>query len=146
VLAAHFAFNNFYKEEEPMAILANLGSAIPKPAFAKSMEATLAVALGNPWGNSFAALPYAKQILDHLRPEQWEYYLNECLQRDRTVLDKLAFDNKPLIRWMKFTADYELFKLKISERVVRIFIEACDSQSRTKAQQQAEAMRSAITA
>jgi hypothetical protein len=47
---------------------------------------------------------------------------------------------------MKFTADYELFKLKISERVVRIFIEACDSQSRTKAQQQAEAMRSAITA
>jgi hypothetical protein len=106
VLAAHFAFNNFYKEEEPMSVLAQLGTAIPMPAFAKCMEATLAVWLGNRWGYSFSACSYAGRVLDSLRKTQWEYYLDQCLSRDRTVLDKLANDERPGERWRQLVAKY----------------------------------------
>jgi hypothetical protein len=80
VLAAHFGFNNYFNEIEPMAILAQLGTAIPKPAFAKSMEATLAVWLGNHWGYSWSAESHAEKVLNSLRAEQWSYYINECLR------------------------------------------------------------------
>jgi hypothetical protein len=108
------------------------------------MEATFAVALGNAWGHSFSALPHAKKIFASLRPEQWEYYMNECLRRDRTVLDKLAFDDKPLNRWIKLNADYEWYKLAFSDKKVREFIESCDSASTQKAKQQASVMRGSI--
>jgi len=94
-----FEMNNFYNEQEPMSHLADLGTAIPKPAFAKCLEATIAVWLGNYWGNSWAAEARAERILKSLRPEQWEYYINECLPRDRTVLDKLITSDKPINRW-----------------------------------------------
>jgi hypothetical protein len=100
VLAAHFAFDNFQNEEQPMETLADLGTSIPKPAFGKCMEATLSVWLGNYWGNSWAAEPHAARVLDSLRAEQWEYYLNEYLRRDRTILDKLASDENytPMVK------------------------------------------------
>ena len=53
------------------------------------MEAMLAVWLGNSWGYSWAAA-FAARVFDGLLDEQWEYYLSECLRRDRTVLDKLT--------------------------------------------------------
>ena len=89
-----------------METLANLGTAIPKPAFAKCMEATLAVWLGNPWGHSWGAAPHARTVFESLRTEQWEYYLNECLRRDRTVLDKIAGDEKPVARWIELVQLY----------------------------------------
>jgi hypothetical protein len=106
VLSAHFAPNNFYNEQEPMQTLAKLGTSIPMPAFAKCMEAILAVRLGNRWNIAFAAQPFAKQILDSLRPTQWEYYFNECLAHDRTVLDKLAYENNPVTRWFEVVDTY----------------------------------------
>ena len=113
VLSAHFGFNNFLNEQEPMETLAGLGTAIPWPAFPKCMEAVLAVWLGNQWGHSFASEPPAKKVLVSLRAEQWEYYLNECLRRDRTVLDKLAQKGKPLLRWFKLAETYEFGKLEV---------------------------------
>src|SRR5260370_1797069 len=98
-----------------MRVLANLGTAIPRPAFAKCMEATLAVWLGNRWGNTWAAEKYAQQVFNSLGSEQWEYYLNECLWRDRTVLDKLAEDNKPLERWVKLVNTCRLSSLTIQK-------------------------------
>lgn len=106
VLAAHFAMNNFYNEAVPMRTLANLGSTIPMPAFAKCMEATIAVRLGNRWGEAFAAQPHAKQVLDLLRSTQWEYYFNECLARDRTLLDKLVEETNPINKWMEIVRTY----------------------------------------
>jgi hypothetical protein len=106
VLTTHFAMNNYYNEREPMQTLANLGSSIPMPAFAKCMEATLAVYLGNYWGHGWAAEPYAIQMLATLRPTQWSYYFNECLSRDRTVLDKLATEAKPIARWQALVNMY----------------------------------------
>ncbi|HTD23337.1 MAG TPA: hypothetical protein VK738_11825 [Terriglobales bacterium] len=124
VLAAHFGFNNFHNEQEPMAILASLGTAIPRPAFAKCMEATLAVWLGNSWGVSFAAAPSARKLLDSLRSEQWEYYFNECLRRDRTVLDKLSGDTKPMQRWKSLISAYNPQRFSIRELSVRKLLNA----------------------
>ncbi len=124
VLAAHFGFNNFYTEQEPMEILASLGTAIPRPAFAKCMEATMAVWLGNSWGHSFAAEPAARKIFDSLRDEQWEYYFNECLRRDRTVLDKMT-EVKPVSRWIRLARMYFFDKLGIRKSAhVRKFVDA----------------------
>ena len=130
VLTAHFGFNNFFNEQEPMETLANLGTAIPKPAFAKCMEATLAVWLGNGWGNSWAAEPASRKVLDSLRSEQWEYYLSECLRRDRTVLDKLAYGGKPLLRWYGLAATYNFGGLRIRFLKSK---QLCDASMRTQA-------------
>jgi len=106
VLSAHFAMNNFYNEQAPMQMLANLGTTIPMPAFAKCMEATLAVRLGNRWGMAFNAQEAAKQVLSSLQANHWEYYFNECLHRDRTVLDKLSFEVKPIKEWRAVVSEY----------------------------------------
>jgi hypothetical protein len=117
VLSAHFAMDNFYKEQEPMRMLANLGTSIPMPAFAKCMEATLAVRLGNRWGEAWSAQPSAERVLNSLRSTQWDYYFNECFSRDRTVLDKLAGEIKPRARWRQLVAAYinSDFKPKIEQ-------------------------------
>ncbi len=106
VLAAHFAYNNFFNEEKPLSILASLGTAIPQPAFPKCMEAILAVYLGNKWGHAYTSETLASEILSGLRHQQWEYYINECLVSDRTVLDKLAYDDKPTKRWISMIEKY----------------------------------------
>lgn len=119
VLTAHYGYNNFSNEQEPMETLANLGTAIPKPAFAKCMEATLAVWLGNPWGHSWGAAPHARTVFESLRTEQWEYYLNECLRRDRTVLDKIAGDEKPVARWIELVQLYGLENRTVRDVPIR---------------------------
>jgi hypothetical protein len=124
VLAAHFGFNNFYTEQEPMAILAALGTAVPRPAFAKCMEATVAVWLGNQWGYSYGAELFPQKIFDSLRAEQWEYYFTECLRRDRTVLDKMA-ETRPLNRWVSLARKYEFSDLSVRKSPhVKRFLDA----------------------
>jgi hypothetical protein len=144
VLAAHFAYQNFYNEREPMEMLAALGTAIPKPAFGKCMEATLAVYLGNYWGNTWAAEAPAKSVFDTLRTEQWEYYLNECLPRDRTVLDKLSSDNKPTGRWIQLVDDYKISKFKVREERIAKLLRATASQDLPTIQKQAKEVRLAV--
>jgi hypothetical protein len=124
VLSAHFGLNNYHNEEEPMSNLANLGTTIPKPAFAKCMEATLAVWLGNHWGYSYRARPYADKVLQSLRREQWEYYVNECFPRDRTVLDKLSSHGSPVGWWKQLVVTYGLASIMIREKPVKLFMTA----------------------
>jgi hypothetical protein len=144
VLAAHFAYQNFYNEREPMEMLAALGTAIPKPAFANCMEATLAVYLGNYWGHTWAAQPAAKSVFDSLRTEQWEYYLNECLRRDRTVLDKLSSDDKPTKRWVRLVEEYNLPKFKVREQIIAKLLKSTASRDLATIQQQAKTVRLAV--
>jgi hypothetical protein len=141
VLAAHFAYQNYYNEREPMEILAALGTAIPKPAFAKCMEATLAVYLGNYYGIAYASQAAAKSVLDSLRPEQWEYYFNECIRRDRTVLDKLSAEDKPTKRWVQLVEDYRLSKIKVREQMIAKLLKATTSKGLAEVKQQAHAVR-----
>lgn len=144
VLAAHFAYQNFYNEREPMEMLAALGTAIPRPAFAKCMEATLAVYLGNYWGHTWAAQSAAKNVFDSLRSEQWEYYLNECLGRDRTVLDKLSSDNEPTGRWVQLVDTYQLSKFRVREPRIAKLIRVSASQDIKAVQAQANAVRLSV--
>jgi hypothetical protein len=137
VLSAHFATNNFYNETAPMSVLANLGTAIPMPAFAKCMEATLAVWLGNPWGFSWLAEKHASRVLDSLRPTQWEFYINECLPRDRTVLDKLS-EGKPKARWQELVGKYVSSKFKPKDKIVDKLLTASRSKSNSKVKQEIE--------
>lgn len=124
VLSAHFAFNNFYSEADPMQTLANLGTAIPMPAFGKCMEATLAIRLGNRWGRAFSAQAPALQVLERLRQTQWDYYLNECLPRDRTVLDKLALEEKPVKNWCEVATTFLSNSPRPKDRFVNALLDA----------------------
>lgn len=144
VLSAHFGFNNFFNEEEPMSLLASLGTAIPRPAFAKCMEATLAVFLGNYWGQAWAAVPHAKNVLDSLRREQWEYYFNQCLRRDRTVLDKLVDEGKPLARWITLSDIYDLASFNITDVNVRKLVEATMSRRTDQVRLRAQKLRELV--
>ncbi|SIO23507.1 hypothetical protein SAMN05444166_3150 [Singulisphaera sp. GP187] len=119
VLDAHFGINNFHNEAAPMSNLASLGTTIPKPAFGKCIEATLAVWLGNSYGQSWTAIQYATNLLTMLRPEQWEYYINECLPRDKTLLDKLNYGGKPASRWPELVKTYNLSKMTFNDKTVR---------------------------
>lgn len=140
VLAAHFAINNFYNEREPMAALANLGTSIPLPAFGKCMEATLAVRLGNFWGVAFDAQQWASKVLESLRPNQWEYYLNNCLPRDKTVLEKLSSEPKPVRNWIDLIQDRVSAKFEPKQEVKRLF-EASVNRSVENVTRHAKALR-----
>jgi hypothetical protein len=118
VLTAHFGYNNFYNEPEPMRVLADLGTTIPLPAFPVCMTATLCVRLGNRWGYSGAAQAAASQVLDGLRKEQWEYYLNHCLRSDKNILDKLASDDRPLKRWVELVGEFDLNAKEVPDKHV----------------------------
>ncbi len=123
VMDAHFAFNNFYHEAAPLRELAMLGSTIPRPAFPLCMRAVLCVKLGNSYGIANAAQGDADAVLRTLRKEQWEYYLNECLPSDKTILDKIQND-KPADRWISLCAEYGLGQLQINDLIVRGLIAA----------------------
>lgn len=124
VLSAHFAFNNFYNEREPMEALAALGTTIPRPAFAKVIEAAMAVRLGNRWGIATNAQSAAKQVLGLLRPFQWQYYFDECLARDRTVMDKIAFDEGPARRWCEIVQELDLGTFEPKSKFVKALFDA----------------------
>jgi hypothetical protein len=90
VLAAHQGMNNFYNEPKPMRELAAMGSSIPGPAFSSVMTAALVVKLGNRYGVSWEAQPYADQILGTMTAERWSYYLTQQLPQDSVILSKLT--------------------------------------------------------
>jgi hypothetical protein len=122
LLSAHFGFNNFYNEVAPMKTLAGLGTTIPKPAFPKCMEAIVAVSIGNRYGYSYDARPHANEMLDSLRSDQWDYYLNECVFADRTLLDKLTEGGTPIVEMIKLVRKYNLADYVISNTKVRNLI------------------------
>jgi hypothetical protein len=104
------------------------------PAFAKCMEATLAVWLGNPWGHSWAAAVHADRVLDALRPAQWEYYINECLPRDKIILDKLTSESKPTIRWRELLGKYVPEDLKPKDEIISKLLKASRGKTPTARQ------------
>lgn len=125
VLSAHFALNNFYNEREPMEALAALGSSIPRPALAKVIEAAVAVRLGNRWGVANNAQEAARVVLHEIVGQpQWRYYFDECLARDRTVLDKIACDDKPAENWCELVQSLDLDDFQPRNTQVKVLLEA----------------------
>lgn len=141
VLSAHFAMNNFYNEREPMESLANLGTSIPMPAFSKCLEATLAVRLGNYWGFAYDAQAAANRILASLTPTRWAYYLNECLSRDRTVLDKISAEDKPVDRWCAIVEEFLPPDFSPRTKAIRSLIKASQEGKVSAVKQYAKLLR-----
>ncbi|GKQ98675.1 hypothetical protein [Aeromonas hydrophila] len=108
VINVHTEMNNFYNEPAAISALAKLGTTIPWPAFPISMSAILSVKLGNQYGVSNAAQSDAMDLLERLTVNQWEYYLNECLPGDELVLQKLAWYDKPVSRWISLVNKFDL--------------------------------------
>jgi hypothetical protein len=92
VIDAHEGINNFYNEPTPTRTLAQLGSTIPRPAFAICMSALLSVRLGNSYGHCYEAQTPANSVLSKVTQEHWLFYLNSCLRADERVLEKLEND------------------------------------------------------
>jgi len=107
VIAAHQGTNNFYNEPAPMKELASLGSSIPNPALAMCMTAALCVRLGNPYGASTAAQPFANRVLSSISSERWVYYFNGRLEQDLHVLPKLLSE-KSRKRWIDLISELEV--------------------------------------
>lgn len=133
VLDAHNGYNNFYNEPPVMRSLAKLGSTIPWPAFPVCMSATLAVRLGNRYGISTNAQPHADAILERLTQNQWEYYLNNCLESDDVILQKIAWSDEPLSRWLELVKQFNLADLDVRSADVRILVTQASTRVRAKA-------------
>jgi hypothetical protein len=139
VLSAHFAYDNFHNEPNPMATLAKLGTSIPGPALADCFTAVLCVRLGNPWGHSWAAQASADQFLKMIRPTQWEGYFNRLLPSDRRILEKIAYDEKPLGRWLELIGELKIDEMNIDARVAKMI--SSDVTKKLVVQRTAEAFR-----
>ena len=120
VLSAHFGYSNFHNEPKPMETLVRLGSSIPGPAMAECFSAALCVRLGNRYGHSWAAQATVEKFLKLFRQNQWEYYVNKLLPTDTHVLEKLAFDDGPLGRWMQLITEFDLEPLAKDPRAAKL--------------------------
>jgi hypothetical protein len=124
VISVHTAMNNFYNEPAAILALSRLGSTIPWPAFPISMSAVLAVQLGNSYGVSTAALFESNALLERLTSNQWEYYLNECLQGDALILDKLSRVGKTQTRWFALVEKFQLSLKVVKQKYVIALLKA----------------------
>lgn len=111
LLAAHEGMNNFHTEGPAMDELASLGTTIPMPAFPVCASAILASYLGNHWGHAWAAETAALKMLRTFSTDKWQFYLNECLPSDSTVLYKLC-DSKPAGRWCALAGSVDFAALQ----------------------------------
>jgi hypothetical protein len=142
VLTAHFGFDNYHNEPRPMEALANLGSSVPGPALADCFSAALCVKLGNNWGHSWAAQDPADRFLKLFRPNQWEYYFNRMLPGDRRVLEKLAFNDKPLARWQELLGTLDMDGISPNPRVAKML--AAEAAKRSQVKKTAQTFREKI--
>lgn len=123
ITAAHYDFDNFHHEKEPMIKLGALGTAIPWPAVPRVMKAALCVCLGNYWGHSFAAKPVADEYLSRVPSQIWVYFLSECLPIDRDILSKLD-ESSPARNWCKLVAELKLQELQLTNQAVNELVVA----------------------
>ncbi|NCC26729.1 MAG: hypothetical protein EOM22_00880 [Gammaproteobacteria bacterium] len=117
ILSAHDGLNNFYNEVAPVRNLGKLGTTIPTPALPACITALLSVVLGNQWGVAWSAEPEASRLLGKLTDTRWTYYVNNALQSDTRILNKLLQD-KPITNWNGVVERYGLAQLQINHRGV----------------------------
>jgi hypothetical protein len=123
VIAAHQGMNNFYNEPAPMRELASLGTSIPSPALATCMTAALCVKMGNSYGVSNAAQPYADKVLGGLSKDRWIYYLNGRLAQDWAILGKLS-NELPRNKWISIISATGIDPSELTDPAVKSLIVA----------------------
>ena len=118
IINVHTSANNFYNEPAAVTSLVKLGSTIPWPAFPVCLSSIFAVYLGNAYGHTWSAQVEIDALLKRLTVNQWEYYLNECLPNDQLILQKLAWHEKPVDRWIALFASVDLSGLTLKTKDV----------------------------
>ena len=116
ILNVHSAANNYYNEPPAVAALVKLGSTIPWPAFPICMSAIFAIYLGNRYGHTWGAQNDINHLLKRLSTNQWQYYLNECLPNDQLILQKLAYHEKPIDRWLLLNESFDFSKFELKNK------------------------------
>ncbi len=116
IISVHTAANNYYNEPAAVSALVKLGSTIPWPAFPICTSAVFAVYLGNAYGHTWAAQGDIEALLRRLTANQWEYYFNECLPNDQLILQKLAWHDKPVGRWIEIFTTFDLAKISLKTK------------------------------
>ena len=124
LLKTHYGVNNFYNEPLAAKHLLSLGTAIPGPALGVCMTATLACKLGNSYGISNSAQLYLDEILDKISVDRWEFYINQNLPADETILAKLISNSDRADRWLHLVAKYELINIKFVNPIIEKLIKA----------------------
>lgn len=144
LLAAHEGLNNFYTEAPAALELSKLGSSIPMPAFQVCSTAVIASYLGNTWGNAWSAEGYLVSILNNFSKEKWEFYFNECLPVDSTILYKLR-SSKPYDRWVSLSQTYRFDLLDIKNPQTKAVVDFTFSNQRTRFSSQVDFLLSRAT-
>lgn len=123
IIDAHEGMNNFYNELSPLRALSRLGTTIPTPALGECITAILCVRLGNRYGTANSAQSLAKELLDGVTPERWQYYLSQALPSETRIINKLG-DNNPMSRWFELVECYGFGELEIKSREVKSLVSA----------------------
>jgi hypothetical protein len=131
LLSAHEGMDNFHTEGPAITELSSLGTSIPMPAFPVCATAILASYLGNHWGHSWAAEGTALKMLKSFAPEKWEFYLNECLPVDSTILYKLI-DSTTAGRWCSLSKLLEFDALQLRDAGSKHIVAASVATDRPK--------------
>lgn len=137
VIAAHQGMNNFYNEPGPMWELAKLGSSIPGPALASCITAALCVKLGNHYGVSWNAQEAANQVLGTLSPERWIYYVDDRLEDDEIILNKLAGGGTPLKNWITLVSGLNMIPDQLKSKLAKQIIIGTNAKNEPKVAQAA---------
>jgi hypothetical protein len=123
LLRLHHGLDNYYNEPAGVKHLLSLGTSIPVPALGVCITATLACKLGNSYGRSNAAQKYLDEILVGISSDRWEYYINQVLPVNETILYKLQ-ESSPARNWNSVVVTYNLDKVNCKNAIVEKLIKA----------------------
>ncbi len=124
LLKTHFATNNFYNEPDAAKKLFSLGTAIPSPALGVCLTATLACKLGNQYGIAWDAQSDLDSILGNVSIDRWDYYINQVLPADETILYKLLSSPEIRDRWIEIAEKYNFGQISGKDKFMIQFVEA----------------------
>ena len=118
----HFGFDNFYNEPNQIKILEGLGSTIPQLALKECLTAILFVKIGNSYGRSRAAQPYADKILSRLTVEDWTVYLEKYIKDETDLLYYIQNCTSTRKNWKEIVKEYDLKSLNLANPIAKSII------------------------
>lgn len=117
--SAHFEVNNFYNEPPHIKKLESLGTKIPDLALKECLTAIIFVKIGNSYGISWAAQPYADKLLSRITVEQWTTYLESYMKDEPDLVNYIKNNQTIRNRWKDLVKEYKLKELNIVDATVK---------------------------
>lgn len=117
--SAHFEVNNFYNEPPHIKKLESLGTKIPNLALKECLTAIIYVKIGNSYGVSWAAQPYADKLLSRITTEQWTTYLESYMKDETDLINYIKGSQAIKEQWKLLVKEYRLKELNIVDATVK---------------------------